>query len=176
MLITLFNYLIYSYQVVQFHGMSHNPTFTFEVSIGEMSAIGTGNSKKQAKHAAASKFSGPSFVSTLILQLHFHKFLSGSTFMNTFSALVLESKIRILGTVTVDSESSQIFIECTKKPRFVFQELCLTNWTDGFLLDMRVNSRASFRGRPWAPQIRTRMSTMPTTRLPTGAATATTPP
>ena len=35
--------------------MSHNPVFTYQVTIGEMTAIGTGNSKKQAKHAAARK-------------------------------------------------------------------------------------------------------------------------
>ena len=29
--------------------------FTYQVTIGEMTAIGTGNSKKQAKHAAARK-------------------------------------------------------------------------------------------------------------------------
>jgi len=41
------------YRVVHFEGMSHNPVFTYQVTIGEMTAIGTGNSKKQAKHAAA---------------------------------------------------------------------------------------------------------------------------
>ena len=42
--------------MVQFEGMSHNPVFTYQVNIGDMNAIGTGNSKKQAKHAAARKF------------------------------------------------------------------------------------------------------------------------
>lgn len=41
------------YRVVHFEGMSHNPVFTYQVTIGEMTAIGNGNSKKQAKHAAA---------------------------------------------------------------------------------------------------------------------------
>ena len=41
--------------MVHFEGMSHNPVFTYQVTIGEMTAIGTGNSKKQAKHAAARK-------------------------------------------------------------------------------------------------------------------------
>ena len=41
--------------MVQFEGMSHNPVFTYQVNIGDMNAIGTGNSKKQAKHSAASK-------------------------------------------------------------------------------------------------------------------------
>jgi dsRNA-specific ribonuclease len=44
-----------SYQVVQFEGMSHNPTFTYQVFIGDMAGTGSGNSKKQAKHAAARK-------------------------------------------------------------------------------------------------------------------------
>ena len=35
--------------------MSHNPVFTFEVAIGDRTALGSGNSKKQAKHAAARK-------------------------------------------------------------------------------------------------------------------------
>lgn len=42
-----------SYRVVKFEGMSHNPVFTYQVSIGEKTVIGSGNSKKQAKHAAA---------------------------------------------------------------------------------------------------------------------------
>lgn len=42
-----------SYRVVQFEGMSHNPVFTYQVTIGDMSTMGSGNSKKQAKHAAA---------------------------------------------------------------------------------------------------------------------------
>lgn len=42
-----------SYQVVQFEGMSHNPVFTYQVTIGDMSTTGSGNSKNQAKHAAA---------------------------------------------------------------------------------------------------------------------------
>ena len=41
--------------MVQFEGMSHNPVFTYQVNIGDMNAVGTGNSKKQAKHSAASK-------------------------------------------------------------------------------------------------------------------------
>ena len=45
----------YSYRVVQFEGMSHNPVFTYQVTIGDMSTMGSGNSKKQAKHAAARK-------------------------------------------------------------------------------------------------------------------------
>ena len=45
----------FSYRVVQFEGMSHNPVFTYQVTIGDMSTMGSGNSKKQAKHAAARK-------------------------------------------------------------------------------------------------------------------------
>lgn len=45
----------FSYQVVQFEGMSHNPVFTYQVTIGDMSTTGSGNSKNQAKHAAARK-------------------------------------------------------------------------------------------------------------------------
>ena len=41
--------------MVQFEGMSHNPVFTYQVQIGDMSTMGSGNSKKQAKHAAARK-------------------------------------------------------------------------------------------------------------------------
>ena len=41
--------------MVQFEGMSHNPVFTYQVNIGDMNAVGSGNSKKQAKHSAASK-------------------------------------------------------------------------------------------------------------------------
>ena len=49
-------FIFFSYRVVHFEGMSHNPVFTYQVTIGEMTAIGTGNSKKQAKHAAARKW------------------------------------------------------------------------------------------------------------------------
>jgi len=42
-----------NYKVVQTEGASHCPTFTFQVYIGDMMAVGVGNSKKQAKHAAA---------------------------------------------------------------------------------------------------------------------------
>ena len=42
-----------NYKVVQTEGASHCPTFTFHVFIGDMMSIGVGNSKKQAKHAAA---------------------------------------------------------------------------------------------------------------------------
>ena len=42
-----------NYKVVQTEGASHCPTFTFQVFIGDMMAVGVGNSKKQAKHAAA---------------------------------------------------------------------------------------------------------------------------
>ena len=42
-----------NYRVVQVEGMSHNPFFTYEVNIDGMNAIGTGKSKKEAKHSAA---------------------------------------------------------------------------------------------------------------------------
>lgn len=42
-----------NYKVIQTEGASHCPTFTFQVYIGDMMAVGVGNSKKQAKHAAA---------------------------------------------------------------------------------------------------------------------------
>ena len=54
-IITTNKFIFFSYRVVHFEGMSHNPVFTYQVTIGEMTAIGTGNSKKQAKHAAARK-------------------------------------------------------------------------------------------------------------------------
>ena len=41
------------YHVVQAEGASHCPTFTFQVFIADLMSTGTGNSKKQAKHAAA---------------------------------------------------------------------------------------------------------------------------
>ena len=42
-----------NYRVVQVEGMSHNPFFTYQVNIVGMNAIGTGKSKKEAKHSAA---------------------------------------------------------------------------------------------------------------------------
>ena len=42
-----------TYKVIQTEGASHCPTFTFQVYIGDMMSVGVGNSKKQAKHAAA---------------------------------------------------------------------------------------------------------------------------
>jgi len=42
-----------AYQVVQAEGASHAPTFSYQVILGELTATGTGSSKKQAKHAAA---------------------------------------------------------------------------------------------------------------------------
>jgi len=41
------------YRVVQAEGASHAPTFAFQVILGDLTATGTGSSKKQAKHAAA---------------------------------------------------------------------------------------------------------------------------
>jgi hypothetical protein len=41
------------YQIIQAEGASHCPTFTFQVFIADLMASGSGNSKKQAKHAAA---------------------------------------------------------------------------------------------------------------------------
>jgi len=41
------------YRMVQAEGASHCPTFSFQVFIGDMVAMGSGSSKKQAKHAAA---------------------------------------------------------------------------------------------------------------------------
>jgi len=42
-----------TYRVVQADGASHAPTFSFQVILGDMTSIGSGSSKKQAKHAAA---------------------------------------------------------------------------------------------------------------------------
>ena len=42
--------------MVNFEGMSHNPVFTYQVTIGDNVSIGTGNSKKQAKHNAAREY------------------------------------------------------------------------------------------------------------------------
>ena len=41
------------YHVVQAEGASHCPTFTYQVFISDLMATGSGNSKKQSKHAAA---------------------------------------------------------------------------------------------------------------------------
>ena len=41
------------YQVVHVEGTNHSPTFSVKVSVGKLTATGTGGSKKQAKHAAA---------------------------------------------------------------------------------------------------------------------------
>merc|ERR1719507_2475564 len=41
------------YRMVQAEGASHCPTFSFQVFIGDMVAMGSGSSKKQAKHQAA---------------------------------------------------------------------------------------------------------------------------
>jgi RISC-loading complex subunit TARBP2 len=42
-----------TYRVVQADGASHAPTFAFQVILGDITATGTGSSKKQAKHNAA---------------------------------------------------------------------------------------------------------------------------
>ncbi|KAI4497706.1 hypothetical protein M0802_007246 [Mischocyttarus mexicanus] len=41
------------YELVQVEGVIHEPTFRYRVTVGEVVAIGTGRSKKEAKHAAA---------------------------------------------------------------------------------------------------------------------------
>lgn len=41
------------YRVVQAEGASHAPTFSFQVILGDLTATGSGSSKKQAKHVAA---------------------------------------------------------------------------------------------------------------------------
>jgi len=41
------------YRVVQAEGASHAPTFSFQVILGDLTATGSGSSKKAAKHAAA---------------------------------------------------------------------------------------------------------------------------
>ncbi|XP_073970155.1 protein Loquacious-like isoform X5 [Rhodnius prolixus] len=41
------------YELVQVEGAIHEPTFRYRVSVGEILAMGTGRSKKEAKHAAA---------------------------------------------------------------------------------------------------------------------------
>jgi len=41
------------YRVVQAEGASHAPTFSFQVILGDLTATGSGSSKKQAKHGAA---------------------------------------------------------------------------------------------------------------------------
>ncbi|KAK9501331.1 hypothetical protein O3M35_012067 [Rhynocoris fuscipes] len=41
------------YELVQVEGAIHEPTFRYRVSVGEVLAMGTGRSKKEAKHAAA---------------------------------------------------------------------------------------------------------------------------
>lgn len=42
-----------TYRVVQAEGASHAPTFSFQVILGDLTSMGSGSSKKQAKHAAA---------------------------------------------------------------------------------------------------------------------------
>ncbi|CAB0018026.1 unnamed protein product [Nesidiocoris tenuis] len=41
------------YELVQVEGAIHEPTFRYRVAVGEVLAMGTGRSKKEAKHAAA---------------------------------------------------------------------------------------------------------------------------
>uniref|UniRef100_A0A0A9Z792 Putative RISC-loading complex subunit BRAFLDRAFT_242885 n=1 Tax=Lygus hesperus TaxID=30085 RepID=A0A0A9Z792_LYGHE len=41
------------YELVQVEGAIHEPTFRYRVTVGEVLAMGTGRSKKEAKHAAA---------------------------------------------------------------------------------------------------------------------------
>jgi len=41
------------YELVQVEGAIHEPTFRYRVTVGEALAMGTGRSKKEAKHAAA---------------------------------------------------------------------------------------------------------------------------
>ncbi|XP_065332889.1 RISC-loading complex subunit tarbp2-like isoform X3 [Cloeon dipterum] len=41
------------YELVQIEGAIHEPTFRYRVTVGEIIAVGTGRSKKEAKHAAA---------------------------------------------------------------------------------------------------------------------------
>ncbi|XP_059488358.1 interferon-inducible double-stranded RNA-dependent protein kinase activator A homolog isoform X3 [Neocloeon triangulifer] len=41
------------YELVQIEGAIHEPTFRYRVTVGEVIAVGTGRSKKEAKHAAA---------------------------------------------------------------------------------------------------------------------------
>merc|ERR1719340_15551 len=43
------------YRVVQAEGASHAPTFSFQVILGDLTATGSGSSKKQAKREAAQK-------------------------------------------------------------------------------------------------------------------------
>lgn len=45
--------IVPTFEIIQSEGASHCPTFTFQVHVAEMTATGSGNSKKQAKHAAA---------------------------------------------------------------------------------------------------------------------------
>ncbi|KAK2712792.1 hypothetical protein QYM36_011474 [Artemia franciscana] len=41
------------YDLIQIEGAQHEPTFKYRVSVGDLIATGTGQSKKKAKHAAA---------------------------------------------------------------------------------------------------------------------------
>ena len=41
------------YDLIQIEGKVHEPTFKFRVTVGEIVALGSGNSKKIAKHEAA---------------------------------------------------------------------------------------------------------------------------
>jgi len=41
------------YSLFHSKGESHAPTFSYKVTLGDLSAVGTGNSKKYAKHATA---------------------------------------------------------------------------------------------------------------------------
>ncbi|KAG6440660.1 interferon-inducible double-stranded RNA-dependent protein kinase activator A homolog isoform X2 [Manduca sexta] len=41
------------YELVQIEGMIHEPTFRYRVTVADLAAMGTGRSKKEAKHSAA---------------------------------------------------------------------------------------------------------------------------
>ena len=41
------------YDLIQIEGAIHEPTFKYRVSVGDLVAVGSGQSKKKAKHAAA---------------------------------------------------------------------------------------------------------------------------
>ena len=42
-----------NYQLISSQGQTHDPTFLYKVSVGDMECYGRGNSKKKAKHNAA---------------------------------------------------------------------------------------------------------------------------
>lgn len=96
------------YDLIQVEGAVHEPTFRYRVSYQDKDAMGTGKSKKEAKHAAAKalidKLTGSSF--------HEHP----GAFMNA---------VKLDTSSTVHSNSIQTEDEPTGNPIGWLQEMCM---------------------------------------------------